>query len=50
MLYYHRIDVSEGIDVNKTSDQKSTIFVTIGIFKIKSLIFNHMYARDAMIY
>ena len=22
MLYYHRIDVSEGIDVNKTSESK----------------------------
>ena len=32
MLYYDRTDVSEGIDVNKTSDSKSVIFVTIGIF------------------
>ena len=32
MIYYDRIDVSEGIDVNKTSDQKSVIIVTIGIF------------------
>ena len=33
MIYYDRIDVSDGIDVNKTSecDQKSVIFVTIGI-------------------
>ena len=31
MLYFDRIDVSERIDVNKTSDQKSVIFVTIGI-------------------
>ena len=30
MLYYDRIDVSEGIDVNKKS-QKSVIFVTIVI-------------------
>ena len=33
MLYYDRTDVSEGIDVNKTIDSKSVIFVTIGIFK-----------------
>ena len=32
MLYYDRIDVSEGIDVNKQANQKSAIFVTIIIF------------------
>ena len=32
MLYFDRINVSKGIDVNKTSDQKSGMFVTIGIF------------------
>ena len=31
MLYYDRIDVSEGINVNKTNESKSVIFVTIGI-------------------
>ena len=32
MLYYDRIDISEGTDVNKTSaSKKSVIFVTIGI-------------------
>ena len=31
MLYFDRIDVSEEIDVNKTSHQKSLIFVTTGI-------------------
>ena len=30
MLYFNRIDISEGIDVNKTS--KSLIFVTVGIY------------------
>ena len=30
-LYYGRIDVSEGIDVNKTSASKERDFVTIGI-------------------
>ena len=35
MLYYDRIDVSEGIDVNKTSG--STEY---NIFEIKSLNFN----------
>ena len=31
MLCYDRIDVSEGIVINKTSAYKSVIFVTIGI-------------------
>ena len=30
MLYFNRINVSEGIDVNQVG-QKSMIFVTIGI-------------------
>ena len=32
MLYYNRIDVSEGIDVNKASASKKVLFATIGIF------------------
>ena len=32
MLHYDRIDVSEGIGVNKKVHQKSVMFVTIGIF------------------
>ena len=32
MLYYDRIDVSEGIDVNKTNKSKSAIFATILFF------------------
>ena len=31
MLYYDRIKVSEGIDIDKTSPSKSVIFVTIEI-------------------
>ena len=31
MLFFDRIDVSEGIDVNKTSESKNVMFVTIGI-------------------
>ena len=31
MIYYDRIGVSEGIDVNKISDSKEVMFVTIGI-------------------
>ena len=32
MIYYDRIDISVGIDVNKKSNQNCGIFVTIGIF------------------
>ena len=35
MLCFDRIDVPDGIDVNKTSKSINVIFVTIGIFKIK---------------
>ena len=38
MLEYERIDISEGIDVNKTNLSKNVIFVTIGILNI-GLIF-----------
>ena len=31
MLYYDRIGISKGIDVNKKVNQKSAIFVTFGI-------------------
>ena len=40
VLHYDRIDVSKGINVNKTSQLKELIFATIGIFKIKGLNFN----------
>ena len=30
MLYFDRIDVSDGIDVNKTSASRSVMFATIG--------------------
>ena len=32
MLYFDRIYISKGIDVNKKVPQKMGIFVTIGIF------------------
>ena len=31
MLYYDKIDVSEGTDINEALHQKSKIYVTIGI-------------------
>ena len=50
MLYYDRIEVSEGIDIKKQVHQKSVIFVTIGIFLIKCLSFNQMSAIGVMMY
>ena len=32
MLYYDINDISEGTDVNKRSEWKSVVIVTIGIF------------------
>ena len=33
MQYYDRIDISEGIDVNKASESKEWKFVNIAIFR-----------------
>ena len=35
MLYSRRIHVSEGNDVNETSESKDCNFVTVGISKVK---------------
>ena len=32
MLEYDRIDISEGIDIDKTDSQKNVCFVITGIF------------------
>ena len=49
MLEYERIDISEGIDVNKTNLSKNVIFITIGILKILVLNMNLIFVIDAMI-
>ena len=50
MLEYGRIDISEGIDVNKTNASKGyLIFVTIGILKILVLSLKHIFAMVVMI-
>ena len=48
MSYYDRIDVSEGVNINKTNTSK--VFVTIGTFSIKDLSFNQMSAMAVMTY
>ena len=42
MLYDDRIDVSKGIDVNKTSATKNAFRVTIRDFQINDLSFNYL--------
>ena len=49
MLEYNRIDISEGIDVNKTNLSKNVIFVTIVILKILVLSMNHIFAMVVVI-
>ena len=49
MLEYKRIDISEGIDVNKTDLSKSVIFVTTGILKILVLNMRSIFAMVVMI-
>ena len=49
MMQYDKIDVSEGIDVDKAS--ASTVhFVTIGFLKILGLNLKNMFIMDVMIY
>ena len=54
MLYYDRVDASEGIHVNKTSESKGCDICHYWYFLNKGfnfqLIFNHIYAVDAMSY
>ena len=50
MLEYNRLDISEGIDVNKANTSKNVIFVIIGILKILIVGTNHILATAVMIY
>ena len=50
MLQYEKIDVSEGIDVNKTSASKECELVTIGFLKMLDLNLKNMFVIDVMIY
>ena len=49
MLYYDRIDASEGIDINKTSASKECDVYHYWYF-LNYRSFNQMHATDAMIY
>ena len=50
MLYYHRIEVPEGIDVNKTSETKECKLCYYWHFLDKVLKFNQRSTMDVMIY
>ena len=49
MLEYDRIDISEGIDVNKTSASKECDICHYWYFKVLVLIMNHIFAMVVMI-
>ena len=48
MLEYDKIDISEGIDVDKTN-QKNVCFVITGIFYIKTLVMDHIFVTVVII-
>ena len=52
MLYFNRIDVSEGIGINKTSASKGCFICLYWYFLIGIVVlsFNQMSAIDVMIY
>ena len=49
MLQYDRVNISEGIHVNKISASKECDVFTIGILKILLLRMNHIFAMVVMI-
>ena len=50
MLRYQKIDISEGIDINKTNASKNMKFVTIAFLKILDLNLKNMFVINVMIY
>ena len=46
MIYYNRIDLSEEINVNKTSKSKECDICHYWHFQKKDLSLNHMYAIE----
>ena len=49
-MQYNKINVSEGIDVNKQVHQKNVSSVTIGFLKILDLSLKNMFVINVMIY
>ena len=50
MLWFQKIDVSEGIYVNKTSASKNVSFFTIGFLKMLDSNLKNMFVINVMIY
>ena len=50
MLQYERIDVSEGIDLNKSDKSKECIICHYWYFKDIGYRYQHMFVIDVMIY
>ena len=50
MLYYDRINVSEGIDVNKTYKSKDCDICHYWYFLVKGLSSNQMYPMGVLMY
>ena len=50
MLQYEKIDVSEGIDANKTSASKECELCHIGFLKMLDLSLKNMFVINVMIY
>ena len=50
MQRYQKIDVSEEIDINKTSASKECELVTFGFLKMLDLNLKNMFVMDVMIY
>ena len=50
MLRYQKIDISEGIDLNKTNASKNAKFVITGFLKILDLNLKNMFVINVMIY
>lgn len=49
MLYYDRINISEGIDINGASASKGCVICCYWHFSDKELVFNHLFLTIAMI-
>ena len=49
MLEYDRRDISEGIDMNKTSSSKECDICYYWYFLNKTLVMNHIFAMDVMV-
>ena len=50
ILQYEKFDVSEGIDINKTSASKECMLFIIGILKMLVTNLNHMFVINFTIY